>query len=79
MAEIDDELQRRTCRACGQDYNYPARGSAATRFHCEACMKLPPAVRGTFEQYNKRVRDLARQVRKLEERLSRPSARDAKE
>jgi hypothetical protein len=70
MAETESELQIRTCRSCGHSYKYPVVKSRATRFFCEACMELKPEVRSTFEKYNKRIRDLTRQVKNLEARLS---------
>ncbi len=69
MAQDDDELQERTCRACSQTYEYPVLKSMATRFYCEACMQLPPTVRAAFEQFNKRLKTLDATVRKLEKKL----------
>ena len=65
----DDELQERVCRACNQTYDYPALKSLASRFYCKDCMELPPAVRATFEQFNKRLKTLAAAVGKLERKL----------
>lgn len=70
MARDDDELQQRVCRACNQTYDYPERGSAATRFYCAGCMELPAPVRATFEQFNKRVKSLSATVQKLEQKLN---------
>ena len=28
--------RQRTCRACGKKFDYPVKGSAATRHHCDA-------------------------------------------
>jgi hypothetical protein len=70
MAQDDDELQQRVCRACNQTYDYPVLKSGATRFYCEDCMELPAPVRATFEQFNKRVKSLSATVQKLEQKLS---------
>jgi hypothetical protein len=70
MAQKDDELQERVCRACNQTYDYPVRKSTATRFYCEDCMELPSAVRTAFEQFNKRIKTLAATVAKLEQKLN---------
>jgi len=77
MAEDDDELQQRACRACGQTYDYPVLKSQATRFYCASCMELPPPVRATFEQFNKRLKALTAAVQKLEQRQG-PGARPSR-
>lgn len=69
MARDDDELQERICRACSRAYDYPVHKSLATRFYCEECAGLPPAVRSTFEQFNKRLKTLGAAVQKLEQKL----------
>lgn len=61
----DDETQVRTCRACGRSYKYPVRKSAATRFYCEACMRLDAATRETFEHFRKEIKRLSAEVTKL--------------
>ena len=74
MTRDDDELQERVCRACNQTYAYPVLKSMATRFYCKDCMELPPAVRSTFEQFNKRLKALAAAVGKLEQKLDAAAA-----
>lgn len=66
----DDELQQRVCRACSRTYDYPELRSLATRFYCADCSDLPPAVRATFEQFNKRIKSLTASVQKLEQKLT---------
>jgi late competence protein required for DNA uptake (superfamily II DNA/RNA helicase) len=61
-----DEVQTRTCRACGRLYKYPVHKSLATRFYCEACMRLDRATRETFEHYNKRIKRLTTALDKLQ-------------
>ena len=72
MTDRDDETQERGCRACDKRYVYPVPRSLATRFYCAECMTLPPAVRATFEQFNRRLRKLAATVSTLEQELSKP-------
>jgi hypothetical protein len=62
MAERDDELQVRVCRACNEKYDYPVKKSPATRFYCETCALLPEGVRTTVERLNKRVKELERKL-----------------
>lgn len=73
MPRDDDELQERVCRSCNQKYDYPVLKSLATRFYCADCMALPPTVRATFEQFNKRIKALTSTVQKLEQKLSAPT------
>ena len=77
MARDEDELQERVCRSCNQRYEYPVSRSLATRFYCAECMELPPAVRATFEQFNKRIKTLTSTVQKLEQKLSAPAGAKA--
>ncbi len=72
MPQDDEELQDRVCRACNQTYKYPVLKSMATRFYCEDCVDLPPAVRASFERFNKRIRALSAAVQKLEHKLNAP-------
>jgi len=62
------ETSKRVCRACNESYDYPVLRSLATRFHCAACVELPAETRALFEKYNKRIKALAAQVAKLEQR-----------
>ena len=54
----------RTCRACGKKFDYPAKGSAATRHHCEDCVAVPAETRKTMERLNSRVTQLENQLRR---------------
>jgi hypothetical protein len=58
----------RTCRACGKKFDYPVKGSAATRHHCEDCVVLPPDTRKVLERLNSRVAQLERQLESLSRR-----------
>ncbi|HTJ00345.1 MAG TPA: hypothetical protein VL527_15810 [Dongiaceae bacterium] len=58
----------RTCRACGKKFEYPVRGSAATRHHCADCVSLPVDIRKVLEKMNTRVVQLENQVRRLQDK-----------
>jgi hypothetical protein len=60
----------RTCRACGRKFEYPVKGSAATRHHCADCAVLDEDARRTFERLNSRVTQLENQLRRLQEKAS---------
>ena len=66
--------RQRTCRACGQKFDYPVKGSAATRHHCEDCVFVPVETRKTLERLNNRVTQLENQLRRLQEKLTPPTA-----
>jgi hypothetical protein len=57
--------RQRTCRACGRKFDYPIKGSDATRHHCEDCVALPPDTRKIMERLNNRVTQLERQLESL--------------
>ncbi|HUC84204.1 MAG TPA: hypothetical protein VL970_03350 [Candidatus Acidoferrales bacterium] len=63
--------RQRTCRACGKKFDYPVKGSAATRHHCEDCVAVPPETRKILERLQNRVTQLERQ---LEAQSRRPPA-----
>jgi len=65
--------RQRTCRACGKKFEYPVKGSAATRHHCEDCVAVPAETRKTLERLNSRVTQLENQLRRLQEKPA-PSA-----
>lgn len=59
-------LRPHTCKACGKKFEYPVKGSSASRHHCEECSVLPPDVRKTFERLSSRVTQLESQLRRLQ-------------
>lgn len=65
---ISSGQRQRTCRACGRKYDYPVKGSDATRHHCEDCVAVPPETRKTLERLNTRVTQLENQFRRLQEK-----------
>jgi len=64
--------RRRSCRACGKFFEYPVKGSAATRHHCEDCVFVPPGTRKILERLNSRVVQLENQLRRLQEKPAAP-------
>jgi hypothetical protein len=62
----------RTCRACGKKFEYPIKGGAATRHHCEDCVAVPAETRKTLERLNTRVTQLENQLRRLQENPANP-------
>jgi len=52
----------RTCRGCGRKFEYPVKGSPASRHHCEDCVGVPPETRKVLERLNQRVTQLERQL-----------------
>ena len=64
----------RTCRACGKKFDYPVKGSAATRHHCEDCVAVPPETRKILERLNNRVTQLENQLRRQQEKPAPPAA-----
>ena len=63
----------RTCRACGKKFDYPLKGSAATRHHCEDCVTVPPETRKILERLHNRVTQLENQLRRVQETSAAPS------
>ena len=58
----------RTCRACGKKFEYPVKGSNATRHYCEDCVAVPAETRKIIERLNNRVTQLENQLRRLQEK-----------
>jgi hypothetical protein len=63
----------RTCRACGKKFEYPVKGSAATRHHCEDCVAVPAETRTILERLHNRVTQLENQLRRLQEKPGTPN------
>lgn len=53
----------RTCRACGKTFEYPLKGSSATRHHCEDCVVIDPETRKVFERLSSRIQRLEAQLK----------------
>ncbi len=66
--------RQRTCRACGKKFDYPVKGSAATRHHCEDCVVVPPETRKTLERLNNRITQLERQLESQRRQQEKPVA-----
>ena len=56
----------RTCRVCGKRYEYPIKGTAATRHHCDECVEVPEYLRRVAERLFSRVQALEMTVKRLE-------------
>jgi hypothetical protein len=63
----------RTCRACGRKFEYPVKGSPATRHHCEDCVLVPAETRKVIERLNTRVTQLENALRRLREKPAPPA------
>ena len=68
MEKVTSGQRPRTCRACGKKFEYPVKGSDATRHHCADCVILPPDVRKILERLNARVVQLENLLRRLQEK-----------
>jgi len=68
MEKVSSGQRPRTCRACGKKFEYPVKGSNATRYHCADCVAVPPDVRKILERLSLRVTQLENQVRRLQEK-----------
>ena len=73
MEKVTSGQRPRTCRACGKKFEYPVKGSAATRHHCEDCVALLAETRKIFERLNTRVTQLENQLRRLQEKPGAPN------
>lgn len=62
MTSSPSAHRQRTCRACGKKFDYPVKGSAATRHHCDDCVVVPAETRKTLERLNSRITQLERQL-----------------
>jgi hypothetical protein len=68
MEKVTSGQRPRTCRACGKKFEYPVKGSDATRHHCADCVVLPPDVRKILERFHNRMTQLENQLRRLQEK-----------
>jgi hypothetical protein len=74
METLSSVPRLRLCRACGKKFEYPAKGGAATRHHCEDCVAVPAEIRKTIERLNTRVTQLEYQLKSLQEKSAAPNA-----
>ncbi|MGB8356299.1 MAG: hypothetical protein WCD79_20540 [Chthoniobacteraceae bacterium] len=74
MAKPQPATRIRTCRACGKQFEYPIKGSLATRFHCEECVKIPDGIRTIFERLSNRIQKLEHTIKRLEAKPAPPKA-----
>ena len=73
MQKVTSGQRPRTCRACGKKFEYPVKGSAATRHHCDNCVLLPPETLKTLERLSTRVTQMEHQLRTLQAKLAPPA------
>ena len=74
MEKVSSGQRLRTCRACGKKFEYPVKGSAATRHHCDDCVAVPAEMRKILERLNSRVTQLENQLRRHQEKPAGPTA-----
>jgi hypothetical protein len=74
MEKISSSQRLRTCRACDKRFEYPVKGSAATRHHCDDCVAVPTEMRKILERLNSRVTQLENQLRRRQEKPAAPSS-----
>jgi hypothetical protein len=60
----------RTCRVCAKQFEYPVKGSAATRFHCEECVNIDADLRLIFERLSTRLQKIELALKRLESKPS---------
>lgn len=53
----------RACRACGKQFEYPLKGSNASRHHCAECVELPEDFRKIAERLSSRIQKLELQLK----------------
>ena len=70
MPKPQPATRLRTCRACGKQFEYPLKGSTATRFHCEECVLIPPDTRKVAERLFSRLQKLELTVKRLEQKAA---------
>ena len=58
--------RNRTCRTCGEPFEYPIKGNNATRHHCEQCVEIPAAYRRVVERLLVRVEALEEKLQRIE-------------
>lgn len=65
-------MSKRICVACGDSYEYPARGTLATRRFCDECAALDAPVRRALERIRQQVARLAAELQALKKPLKPP-------
>lgn len=77
MSKPQPATRLRTCRACGKQFEYPIKGSTATRFHCEECVDIPADTRKVAERLFARVQKLEMTVKRLEQKAATSASQPA--
>ena len=78
MEKATSGQRLRTCRACGKQFQYPVKGSDATRHHCEECVLVPDHLRVVAERLSTRITSLERLVKRLQSQTPAPTPDAAK-
>jgi len=65
MAKPQPATRIRTCRSCGEQFEYPLKGVAATRHHCAHCVLVPEHLRKVNERLLLRIQKLELEVSRL--------------
>lgn len=76
MEKATSSQRPRTCRACGKQFQYPVKGSAATRHHCVECVTVPAHLRVVAERLSTRLATLERLMKRLQTLLTSTPAPD---
>ena len=69
-AKLQPVTRIRTCRACGKQFEYPVKGSSATRHHCEDCVRIDPDTRKVLERLCGRIQKLETQLKQASSPVS---------
>jgi hypothetical protein len=72
MQRVTSGQRPRTCRACGKKFEYPVKGSHATRHHCDHCVNLAPDTLKTLERLSTRITQLEHQLKSLQAKVNPP-------
>lgn len=73
METVTPVRRPHTCRACGKKFEYPEKGSEATRHHCENCVEVPEETRKALERLSTRVTQLENQIKSLQAKAVTPA------
>ena len=66
MEKSPSGARLRSCRACGKKFEYPVKGSLASRHHCENCVSVPEDVRKVLERLASRIQQLETALKRLQ-------------
>ena len=64
---MGDATDKRTCRVCGKQYDYPVPRTHATRTACDARVTIPEDVTRALSTLRGRIDRLSREVERLKQ------------